>query len=67
MREPACRHELRLDFTIGLPLPRSVEICEFPDAVFASVPEARQYRYMVRGDDIVIVDPDEHRIVQVID
>jgi hypothetical protein len=67
MREPACRHELRLDFTIGLPLPRSVEICEFPDAVFASVPEARQYRYMVRGDDIVIVDPDEHRIVHVID
>jgi hypothetical protein len=67
MREPACRHELRLDFRIGLPLPRTVEVCEFPDAVFAAVPEARQYRYVVRGDDIVIVDPDEHRIVEVID
>jgi hypothetical protein len=67
MREAECRHELRLDFSIGLPLPRTVEICEFPDAVVAEVPEIREYRYMVRGDDVVIVDPDGYRIVEVID
>jgi hypothetical protein len=67
MREARCRQELRIDFSIGLPLPRSVEVCEFPDAVLAAVPEIRSYRYVVRGDDIVIVDPDEYRIVEVID
>jgi hypothetical protein len=67
LREPACRYETRIDFTIGLPLPRTVEICEFPDAILAAVPEIRQYRYVVHDDDIVIVDPEEHRIVHVID
>jgi hypothetical protein len=67
MREAECRYETRIDFRIGLPLPRTVQICEFPDEVLAEVPDIRQYRYVVRGDDIVLVDPDEHRIVEVID
>ena len=66
-RQAECRLEHRLDFTIGLPLPRTVEICEFPEEIVAQVPEVRSYRYVVRGDDIVLVDPDEHRIVEVID
>jgi hypothetical protein len=67
MREAQCRFEQRIDFRIGLPLPRTVEICEFPDEVVSAIPEVRRYRYVVRGDDIVLVDPDEHRIVEVID
>jgi Protein of unknown function (DUF1236) len=66
-RQADCRLEQRLDFSIGFPLPRTVEICEFPAEVLAAVPEVRSYRYVIRGDDIVLVDPDEHRIVEVID
>jgi hypothetical protein len=62
-----CRQELRIDFSIGIPLPRAVEVCEFPAEVIAEVPEVRSYRYVVRGDDVVIVDPEERRIVEVID
>jgi hypothetical protein len=62
-----CRQELRIDFSIGIPLPRAVEVCEFPAELIAEVPEIRSYRYVVRGDDVVIVDPDERRIVEVID
>ena len=67
MREPSCRLEQRLDFFIGIPLPRTVEICEFPEAIVSEVPEIRSYRYVVRGNEIVLVDPDEHRVVEVID
>jgi hypothetical protein len=67
LREPACRFEQRLDFTIGIPIPRSVRVCEFPDEVLADVPEVRSYRFVVRDDDIVVVDPNEHRIVEVIE
>jgi hypothetical protein len=67
LREPACRFEQRFDFFIGIPLPRTVEVCEFPREVVTAVPEIRSYRFMVRGDEVVIVDPDERRVVEVID
>jgi hypothetical protein len=66
LREPACRFEQRFDFFIGIPLPRTVRVCEFPDEVLAEVPEFRRYRYITRDDEIVVVDPDGYRVVDVI-
>jgi hypothetical protein len=66
LREPACRFEQRLDFFIGIPLPRTVRVCEFPDEVLAAVPEVRRYRYITRGDEVVVVDPDGYEVVEVI-
>jgi hypothetical protein len=67
MREPSCRYEPRIDFRIGIPLPSAVQVCDFPEAIVTEVPEVRRYRFMVRGDEVVIVDPDERRVVDVID
>jgi hypothetical protein len=66
MREPACRLEQRVDFFLFIPLPRTVEVCELPPQVVSEAPELRGYRYVVRGDEIGLVDPDENRIVEVI-
>jgi len=66
MRDPECRYEARLDFTFGIPLPRTVRVCEFPQTLVSEVPEIENYRFVVRGDDIVVVDPDEYRVVDVI-
>ena len=66
MREPACRLEQRVDFFLFIPLPRTVEVCELPPQVVTEAPELRGYRYVVRGDEIGLVDPDENRIVEVI-
>ena len=66
MREPACRLEQRVDFVLFIPLPRTVEVCELPPQVVSEAPELRGYRYVVRGDEIGLVDPDENRIVEVI-
>jgi hypothetical protein len=67
MRDPTCRLEQRLDFSIGLPLPRTVEVCEFPATLISEVPEMRGYRFVMRGDEIAIVDPREREVIDVIE
>jgi hypothetical protein len=66
MQQPSCRLEQRVDFFLFVPLPRTVEVCELPPQIVSDAPELRQYRYVVRGDEIALVDPDDHRIVEVI-
>jgi hypothetical protein len=65
--EPSCRYEQRLEFFLVIPLPTTVRVCEFPERVVTEVPEIRRYRYLTRGDDVLVIDPDEHRVVEVID
>ncbi|MBX9823356.1 MAG: DUF1236 domain-containing protein [Xanthobacteraceae bacterium] len=66
VQEPACRYEQRIDFFIGIPLPSTAKVCEFPERVVSEVPEIRRYRYVVRDEEVVVVDPDEHRVIEVI-
>jgi hypothetical protein len=66
MREPACRLEQRLDFVLFIPVPRTVEICELPPQIVSDVPEVSRYRYVVRGDEVALVDPQNYSVVEVI-
>jgi hypothetical protein len=66
VQEPACRFEQRIDFFIGIPLPSTTRICEFPERIVSEVPEIRRYRYVVRDEEVVVVDPDERRVIEVI-
>ena len=66
LREPACRLEQRVDFILFIPLPRTVEVCELPQQVVSEAPELRRYRYVVQGDEIGLIDPDDNRVVEVI-
>jgi hypothetical protein len=67
MRErPSARCEdIRVE--VGEELPRSISVLDFPDVIVREAPEIREYRFCVHGDDIVLVDPREYRIVEVID
>lgn len=69
LQRPLCRQELRFDIVIAIPVPRTVEICEFPQEIVTEVPAVRDYRFLVRqdADEIVIIDPRERRVVEVID
>jgi hypothetical protein len=67
LREPACHYEQRIDFFLFVPVPRTVEVCEFPRRIVEEVPEIGTYRYVVRGEEVVVVDPDERRVVEIID
>jgi hypothetical protein len=67
VQEPICRYEQRIDFFIGIPLPSTAKVCEFPERVVSEVPEVRRYRYIVRDEEVIVVDPDdERRVVEVI-
>jgi hypothetical protein len=66
MREPACRLEQRLDFVLFIPVPRTVELCELPSQIVSEVPEVSRYRYIVRGDEVALVDPEDYRVIEVI-
>jgi hypothetical protein len=67
VQEPVCRYEQRIDFFIGIPLPSTAKVCEFPERAVSEVPEIRRYRYMVRDEEVIVVDPDdERRVVEVI-
>jgi len=66
LHEPSCHYEQRVDFFLFMPFPRTVEICEFPRRVIAEVPEIRGYRYAVYGNDVVVVDPNEDSVIEII-
>jgi hypothetical protein len=66
LRYSACRNQERIAYSIGRPYPRTTRICHFPDEVKAKVPNARRYRYLVVDDEIILIDPADHRIVEVL-
>ena len=54
------------DDVIGEDIPETVEFEIFPDTVYTEVPEIRSYRYVVREDDIYVIDPSERRVIEII-
>lgn len=55
------------DLTVGWSVPRDIELKEFPDDVLARTSELDPCRYFVAEDQIAIVDPDEDKVVLLID
>jgi hypothetical protein len=58
---------LRLRLALGAEIPRDVRLHEFPEIVLGSVPRLRDFRFLVSGDQIVIVRPDDRSVALVID
>ncbi len=52
--------------TVGAELPPSLELYMLPDTVLAEIPAAKQYKYTRIQDKVVLVDPTNMRIVDVL-
>jgi hypothetical protein len=52
---------------VGVALPGQIELRSFPDTVVREVSLIRPCRFVVVEDQIVLVDPDARRIVEIID
>jgi hypothetical protein len=61
---PRCQD---LQVTVGAQVSHSLRFSPFPEFVVREVPEIRSYRYCVHDDDVVLIDPDDYRIVEVIE
>jgi hypothetical protein len=53
--------------SVGAPVPPSLELYVLPDRALAAVPEAKIVKYTVVQNKIVLVDPTNMRVVDVID
>ena len=58
---------VRLRLALGATIPRYAELHIFPVVVLDRVPVLRDYRFLVTGDQIVIVEPGDRSIELVID
>jgi hypothetical protein len=55
------------DVSVGRDVPRGVELQRFPQSVLAEASALEGCQYFDAGDQIAIVNPDQHKIVLVID
>jgi hypothetical protein len=59
--------EVRARLALGARVPASVELLAFPGDVTRRIPELDDYRFVVSGGDVIIVDPRDHDVVLVIE
>jgi len=51
---------------VGDEVPGSIALEEFPPSVSGNIPQLKTYRYYRLGQEVVIVDPDKRRVLEVI-
>jgi hypothetical protein len=54
-------------YVVDEEVPRDVELEEFDEVVVRDVPTVREYRYIRRDNDVVVVDPGSRRVLDIID
>jgi hypothetical protein len=59
--------DIHLRLALGAEIPEDVQLHEFAPFVLDRVPQLRDYRFLVAGDQIVIVQPGDRSIALVID
>jgi hypothetical protein len=47
-------------------VPATIELQEFPTEIYTEMPEVRTYRYFRRDNDVIVVDPTQRRVIEVI-
>jgi hypothetical protein len=67
IKEPAAPRCQDTEVTVGGEIPQTITINRFPEDIVREVPEIRSYEFCVKGNQVVLVDPTEHRVVEVID
>jgi hypothetical protein len=53
--------------TVGEQVPQTIRLSPLPEIVIRDVPEVRSYQFCIKDNEVLLVDPGEHRIVEVID
>jgi hypothetical protein len=52
---------------IGEAVPDEVELTEFPRTIYREVPTVREYRYYRTDRNVVVVDPSDRRVIEIIE
>jgi hypothetical protein len=52
---------------VGAAAPACIELSAMPQRIVADVPELKSYRYFAIGEEVVIVEPQSRKIVEIIE
>jgi hypothetical protein len=66
LRQRECRYARPADFFIGSVVPGTAPLCDFPERVIVAVPDIEGYRFITRGNAVVVVDPADGQVVSVV-
>ena len=67
LKDPNIKREAGSALSPGGAAPQGIELRPFPSDVISKVPQIKSHLFFVRGDQIVIVDPKDNKIADVID
>lgn len=67
LKEMAIPRAAAGDYKIGDQVPASVELQAFPAQISAKVSAIKSHRFFVGGNKIVVVDPKDNKIAEVIE
>lgn len=56
-----------IELSVGKPVPAGVSMQPFPPVVQDKIPQAKAHRFFVKGDVVVIVNPNDSTIADVIE
>jgi hypothetical protein len=65
-RAPATTGSSPARIVVEQEVPEAVELQEFSPEIVTEVPVVRTYRYFRQDDDVVVVDPTERRVIEII-
>jgi len=54
-------------YSVGDEVETTETIETFPETVYREAPRVRRYRYLRQDDNVILVDPDDHRVVDIFD
>jgi hypothetical protein len=59
-------HPGPIEYQVGAPVPPGVELNDFPEDAYIDMPPLRRYRYVYVNHQVVLVDPETSRVIDVI-
>ena len=60
------RGTIRFELALGAEVPENVRLQEFTPVIVETIPKLESYRYIVVGDNVLIINPKEREIALVI-
>jgi hypothetical protein len=60
------RSGTQIRVSVGEQVPPTVELQSFPETIIQEVPVVREYRFFLNDGEVVLVDPAERRVVEII-
>jgi hypothetical protein len=55
------------DISVGAELPQTIKLETIPNEIAAKVPQIKSHQFLVKDNKVVLVEPKDHKVVEVIE